>query len=129
MAERFGGPLVLLHRATLITSLAAALPPGTVRTGVTATVADPGTDPGTADRLARVNTPDGELEAELVVAADGITPPYARRCSRTTPEPGTPPYARRCSRTTPEPGTPPYARRCSRTTPEPGTPGSPPGGS
>ncbi|MFI9770909.1 FAD-dependent monooxygenase [Streptomyces sp. NPDC052415] len=67
-AERFGGPLVLLHRATLITSLAAGLPPGTVRTGVGATVADPGAD----DRPARVSTPDGELEADLVVAADGI---------------------------------------------------------
>lgn len=67
-AERFGGPLVLLHRATLVTSLAACLPPGTVRTGVTATVADP----GSADRPARVRTPDGEIDADLVVAADGI---------------------------------------------------------
>ncbi|MGW0911993.1 FAD-dependent monooxygenase [Streptomyces sp. NPDC002784] len=67
-AERFGGPLVLLHRATLVTSLAAGLPPGTVRTGVTATVADP----GAAGRPARVSTPDGDREADLVVAADGI---------------------------------------------------------
>ncbi|MFE6335013.1 FAD-dependent monooxygenase [Streptomyces sp. NPDC057798] len=67
-AERFGGPLVLLHRATLITSLAAGLPPGTVRTGVGATVADLGAD----GHPARVSTPDGELEADLVVAADGI---------------------------------------------------------
>ncbi|MCL7426391.1 FAD-dependent oxidoreductase [Streptomyces sp. YS415] len=67
-AERFGGPLVLLHRATLITSLSAGLPPGTVRTGVGATVADPGAD----GRPARVSTPDGDLEADLVVAADGI---------------------------------------------------------
>ncbi|GHB26822.1 monooxygenase [Streptomyces viridiviolaceus] len=67
-AERFGGPLVLLHRATLIDSLAALLPPDAVRTAVTASVADP----GDADRPARVRTPDGELEADLVVAADGI---------------------------------------------------------
>ncbi|MGW3099258.1 FAD-dependent monooxygenase [Streptomyces sp. NPDC001102] len=67
-ARRFGGPLVLLHRATLIHSLAALLPPGTVRTDTAATLADPG-DTG---RPARVRTRDGELEADLVVAADGI---------------------------------------------------------
>ncbi|WP_051828376.1 FAD-dependent monooxygenase [Streptomyces bicolor] len=68
VAERFGGPLVLLHRATLINSLAARLPAEAVRTAVAATVADP----GDADRPARVSTPDGDLEADLVVAADGI---------------------------------------------------------
>ncbi len=68
VAARFGGPLVLLHRATLINSLAARLPSEAVRTGVDASLADP----GDADRPARVNTPDGELEADLVVAADGI---------------------------------------------------------
>ncbi|MEU8985713.1 FAD-dependent monooxygenase [Streptomyces sp. NPDC048558] len=68
VAARFGGPLVLLHRATLINSLAALLPSGTVRTGVAATV----TDPGDAGRPARVATPGDETEADLVVAADGI---------------------------------------------------------
>ncbi|MFI2412767.1 FAD-dependent monooxygenase [Streptomyces sp. NPDC018947] len=67
-AARFGGPLVLLHRATLVDLLAAGLPPGTVRTGLAATLADP----GDRDRPARVRTPDGEMEADLVVAADGI---------------------------------------------------------
>ncbi|MEU0740200.1 FAD-dependent monooxygenase [Streptomyces sp. NPDC006134] len=67
-AERFGGPLVLLHRATLVGLLAGRLPPGTVRTAAAATLADPG-GPG---RPARVRTPDGDLEADLVVAADGI---------------------------------------------------------
>ncbi|MFV0137255.1 FAD-dependent monooxygenase [Streptomyces sp. HMX87] len=67
-ARRFGGPLVLLHRATLIDRLAERLPPGTVRTAAAASVADP----GEADRPARVRTPDGDLEADLVVAADGI---------------------------------------------------------
>ncbi|MFF4548837.1 FAD-dependent monooxygenase [Streptomyces sp. NPDC001435] len=67
-AARFGGPLVLLHRATLVNSLAAQLPPGTVRTTAAATVVDP----GDTDRPARVTTADGELEADLVVAADGI---------------------------------------------------------
>ncbi|WP_255953936.1 FAD-dependent monooxygenase [Streptomyces odontomachi] len=111
VAARFGGPLVLLHRATLLERLAARLPEGTVRTASEATLADPG-DPGplavAADgdasrspggagagrapappglapadtapveppsprpRTARVSTPEGELEAELVVAADGI---------------------------------------------------------
>ncbi|MFF4805842.1 FAD-dependent oxidoreductase [Streptomyces sp. NPDC001351] len=67
-AERFGGPLVLLHRATLVASLAAGLPQGAVRTAADATLVDP----GDADRPARVRTPDGEWEADLVVAADGI---------------------------------------------------------
>ncbi|MEU6388177.1 FAD-dependent oxidoreductase [Streptomyces sp. NPDC046939] len=70
-AERFGGPLVLLHRATLIGMLADRLPAGTVRTGAQACLADAG-DPADAARPARVTTGDGELEAELVVGADGI---------------------------------------------------------
>ena len=67
-AARFGGPLVLLHRATLVEILTSALPDGTVRTGAAASLADPGDD----RRPARLTTPDGEIEAELVVAADGI---------------------------------------------------------
>ncbi|MEV5321251.1 FAD-dependent monooxygenase [Streptomyces sp. NPDC052687] len=66
--RRFGGPLVLLHRATLIDHLAALLPEGVIRTACPAGLADP----GDAHRPARVTTPDGELEADLVVAADGI---------------------------------------------------------
>ncbi|KUM70083.1 FAD-dependent monooxygenase [Streptomyces curacoi] len=68
VAERFGGPLVMLHRSTLIGGLAGRLPPDAVRTGVAATVADP----GDTARPARVRTADGDLEADLVVAADGI---------------------------------------------------------
>lgn len=67
-AARFGGPLVLLHRATLVDSLAALLPPGTVRTAAAAALVDPGDH----DRPARVTTADDELEADLVVAADGV---------------------------------------------------------
>ncbi|ALO06901.1 monooxygenase [Streptomyces venezuelae] len=67
-AARFGGPLVLLHRATLVEILTSALPEGTIRTGAAATLADPGDD----HRPARLTTPEGEIEAELVVAADGI---------------------------------------------------------
>jgi len=62
-AARFGGQLVLLHRSTLVERLAALLPPDAVRTGADAQLADPGDD----DRPARVRTPDGELEADLVV--------------------------------------------------------------
>ncbi|MFJ9740909.1 FAD-dependent monooxygenase [Streptomyces sp. NPDC101166] len=70
-AARFGGPLVLLHRATLIDTLAALLPTDAVRTGTPGTLVDPG-DTGASGRPARVTTPDGDLEADLVVAADGI---------------------------------------------------------
>ncbi|MCF1597939.1 FAD-dependent monooxygenase [Streptomyces muensis] len=75
VAARFGGPLVLLHRATLVNSLAALLPTGAVRTGVAATVADP----GDTDRPARVSTTDGDLEADLVVAADGVRSAVRRK--------------------------------------------------
>ncbi|MFD7236704.1 FAD-dependent monooxygenase [Streptomyces syringium] len=67
-ARRFGGPLVLLHRATLTDLLVKHLPDQAVRTGAAATLVDP----GAADRPARVATPDGDIEADLVVAADGI---------------------------------------------------------
>lgn len=67
-ADRFGGPLVLLHRATLVEILTAALPEGVVRTDAPASVTDPGDD----ERPAVVRTPHGDLHAELVVAADGI---------------------------------------------------------
>ncbi|MER7951840.1 FAD-dependent monooxygenase [Streptomyces sp. NPDC096079] len=72
-AARFGGPLVLLHRATLVAILGSALPDGAVRTGVAAALADPGDD----HRPARLSVTDGTgapgaLEAELVVGADGI---------------------------------------------------------
>ncbi|MET9952744.1 FAD-dependent oxidoreductase [Streptomyces sp. NPDC006339] len=67
-AARFGGPLVLLHRATLVELLTSALPGTPVRTATPAALDDPG---GT-HRPARVTTPDGTIEAELLVAADGI---------------------------------------------------------
>ncbi|MFF7178817.1 FAD-dependent monooxygenase [Streptomyces sp. NPDC008121] len=67
-AERFGGPLAVLHRATLVDLLAAALPDGVIRTGAAAALADPGDD----RRPATVRTPDGDIEAELVLGADGI---------------------------------------------------------
>lgn len=66
--ERFGGPTVLLRRATLAGLLASRLPAGALRTSATAEL----TDPGAAGRPARVTAAGQEYEAELVVAADGI---------------------------------------------------------
>lgn len=67
-AARFGGPLVLLHRSTLIDSIAALLPPDAVRTAADAVL----TDPGGTGRPARVTAAGEEWEADLVVGADGI---------------------------------------------------------
>ncbi|MFH8772758.1 FAD-dependent monooxygenase [Streptomyces sp. NPDC017958] len=67
-AARFGGSLVLLPRTTLVGRLAALLPPGAVRTAAAATLADP----GDRARPARVAVAGEELEADLVVGADGI---------------------------------------------------------
>ncbi|GHI09308.1 monooxygenase [Streptomyces cellostaticus] len=67
-AARFGGPLVLLPRTALVDRLAALLPPGAVRTAAAATLADP----GDGTRPARVTCGAEELQADLVVGADGI---------------------------------------------------------
>ncbi|MER6049298.1 FAD-dependent monooxygenase [Streptomyces sp. NPDC001793] len=74
--RRYGGPVVIVHRADLIALLAGRLPGTAVRTGAPAALVDPG-DPLRDDRPARVRVagPDGEpeeLTADLVVAADGI---------------------------------------------------------
>ena len=74
-AKRYGGPVVLVHRATLISLLHSLLPAESVRTGTEAAVADP----GGPDRRARVRggeqEGEQEWEADLVVAADGINSP------------------------------------------------------
>ncbi|MGW5273513.1 FAD-dependent monooxygenase [Streptomyces sp. NPDC004044] len=67
--ERFGGPIVLVHRATLIDVLSAELPASAIRTGAAAELVDPGTAGGAR---AVVATPAGNVEADLVVGADGI---------------------------------------------------------
>ncbi|MFH8370110.1 FAD-dependent monooxygenase [Streptomyces sp. NPDC018031] len=82
-ARRFGGPLVLLHRATLIDLLLSRLPAGTLRTGSPATPAEAG---GTG-RPALVTTPTGEIGADLVVAADGIASPARRALFPGHPQP------------------------------------------
>ncbi|MGW6056213.1 FAD-dependent monooxygenase [Streptomyces sp. NPDC055189] len=70
-AAEFGGSLVLLHRAHLVDLLVSALPADALRTGVRAELADPGAE----NRRAVVRTDngdDGDIEADLVVGADGI---------------------------------------------------------
>ncbi|MEL5953857.1 FAD-dependent monooxygenase [Streptomyces sp. CLV115] len=67
--ERFGGSIVLLHRATLVGLLLARLPDGTVRTSTAAQLLDPGTAAGAP---AVIGTAAGNIEADLVVGADGI---------------------------------------------------------
>src|SRR6266702_2691333 len=68
LAARFGDPQLVALRADVVGLLAGSLPAGVLRTGVTVT----GVDAGDADRRARVATSDGDLDADLVVAADGI---------------------------------------------------------
>ncbi|MFF5899850.1 FAD-dependent monooxygenase [Streptomyces argenteolus] len=68
-AERFGGPLVLLRRSALIDLLRSRLPESTVRTGAPSQLLDRGCAGG---RPAVVRTPTGDIEADLVVGADGI---------------------------------------------------------
>ncbi|HEU5389543.1 MAG TPA: FAD-dependent monooxygenase [Streptosporangiaceae bacterium] len=71
MAERFGDPQLMALRADLVGLLASRLPDGVLRTGVTVT----GVNPGDPDDQARVATSAGDLDADLVVAADGIRSP------------------------------------------------------
>ncbi|MER7112015.1 FAD-dependent monooxygenase [Streptomyces sp. NPDC000229] len=84
-ADRFGDPLVLVHRATLIDALASRLPTGTVRTGAPATLTAAGSP--TTGRRAVVTTPDGDIEAELVIGADGINSAVRSALFPTHPEP------------------------------------------
>lgn len=65
---RFGDPLVIVHRTTLARLLAGQLPPGTIRYGATVT----GVQTGGPAAAAAVHTSDGDEQADLVVAADGI---------------------------------------------------------
>jgi 2-polyprenyl-6-methoxyphenol hydroxylase-like FAD-dependent oxidoreductase len=68
LAARFGDPQLVALRADVVDLLAGRLPAGVLRTGVTVT----GVDAGDADRRACVATSAGDLDADLVVAADGI---------------------------------------------------------
>ena len=68
LAARFGDPQFVALRADVVDLLAGGLPAEVLRTGVTVT----GVDAGDADRRACVATGAGDLDADLVVAADGI---------------------------------------------------------
>ncbi|WP_316527021.1 FAD-dependent monooxygenase [Kitasatospora brasiliensis] len=64
----FGDTIAAVARADVITALVEALPADTVRTGSPAILVTP----GSATEPAVVRTSDGEQEADLVVAADGL---------------------------------------------------------
>ncbi|MFD5682055.1 FAD-dependent monooxygenase [Streptomyces bacillaris] len=65
-ASRYGLPARAVHRGFLIDALAAALPPDALRLGVPVSGVDDGGDEVV------VRTPEGELRADAVVAADGL---------------------------------------------------------
>jgi 2-polyprenyl-6-methoxyphenol hydroxylase-like FAD-dependent oxidoreductase len=73
VSDRFGDPVILLPRAAVIDALAARFEGGVLSLATEVTSVEPGgkaPDGGTA--AARVTTTAGELDADLVVAADGI---------------------------------------------------------
>ena len=66
-ADRFGDPIILLPRTVVIEALAARVPGALLSLATEVTSVEPG-----ATAAARVRTTAGELEADLVIAADGI---------------------------------------------------------
>ena len=67
IADRFGDPFILVPRAAVIDALAVRVPDGVLSLGTEVTSVEPG-----VNAAARISTTAGELEADLVVAADGI---------------------------------------------------------
>ncbi|MEV0973202.1 FAD-dependent monooxygenase [Microtetraspora glauca] len=76
---RYGDPIVLLRRATVVELLTGLLPPGALR--LNTAVHDVDASSG------RVRTDAGELRADLVVAADGIRSAVRRALFPGHPEP------------------------------------------
>ncbi|MFJ7153888.1 FAD-dependent monooxygenase [Streptomyces sp. NPDC101118] len=74
LTARYGRAPLAVHRPALAEALAGALPAGTVRFGAAVTEVA-----GTGTAHPVVRTPDGELTADLVVAADGIHSALRRR--------------------------------------------------
>jgi 2-polyprenyl-6-methoxyphenol hydroxylase-like FAD-dependent oxidoreductase len=73
IVDRFGDTIILLPRSALIDALAARVPPGVLSLATEVTSVEPGGPGGSGGPgAARVVTTAGELEADLVVAADGI---------------------------------------------------------
>src|SRR5271170_3412467 len=67
IVDRFGDPIILLPRAAVIDALAARVPGDVLALGTEVTSVEPG-----GQAAARVTTTAGDLDADLVVAADGI---------------------------------------------------------
>jgi 2-polyprenyl-6-methoxyphenol hydroxylase-like FAD-dependent oxidoreductase len=67
ISDRFGDPVILVQRAAVVDALAARVPDGVLSLSTEVTAVEPG-----GKAVARVTTTAGELEADLVVAADGI---------------------------------------------------------
>jgi 2-polyprenyl-6-methoxyphenol hydroxylase-like FAD-dependent oxidoreductase len=67
IVDRFGDPIILLPRAAVIDALAERVPNDVLTLGTEMTSVEPG-----GKAAARVATTAGDLEADLVVAADGI---------------------------------------------------------
>jgi 2-polyprenyl-6-methoxyphenol hydroxylase-like FAD-dependent oxidoreductase len=80
IADRFGDPVILVQRAAVVDALAARVPAGVLALATEVTSVAPG-----GKVAARVATTAGEVEADLVVAADGIG-----SATRTTLFPGHP---------------------------------------
>jgi len=73
ISDRFGDPVILLPRTAVIDALAACLPGGVLSLATEVTSVEPGGKAGQGGTAtARVVTTAGELDADLVVAADGI---------------------------------------------------------
>jgi 2-polyprenyl-6-methoxyphenol hydroxylase-like FAD-dependent oxidoreductase len=71
--DRFGDPVILLPRAAVIDALAARIPGGVLCLATQVTSVEPGRKAGPGgSTAARVVTTAGDLDADLVVAADGI---------------------------------------------------------
>jgi 2-polyprenyl-6-methoxyphenol hydroxylase-like FAD-dependent oxidoreductase len=81
VADRFGDPIVLLTRAALSEMLLGRVAVRALRLSTLVTAVEPGGE----DSPAHVTTTSGDLDAELVVAADGI-----RSAMRATLFPGHP---------------------------------------
>lgn len=71
LTARYGRPPLAVHRAALTAGLAAALPVTAIRYG-TAVIAVEAEGTAGADSRAVVRTAAGELDADVVIAADGI---------------------------------------------------------
>src|ERR1700722_4928549 len=72
ISERFGDPVILLPRTAVIDALAACLPGGVISLATEVTSVEPGGNARPSATAARVVTTAGDLDADLVVAADGI---------------------------------------------------------